>query len=113
MFFKRADARVVEMFPGVVRRSLGWGASLLVAEFSYSPGGSAPAHSHPYEQLTYVVEGEYLVSIAGEERLVKKGDAYLVPAGVEHSQRAEVRTVTADSWSPPRPDYRDRTLGPA
>lgn len=110
MFFARAEARAVEMFPGVVRRTLGWGDRLLVAEFSYEPGARVPMHRHAFEQYSYVVEGEYTVTIAGARRLVRTGDSYLVPPDVDHAQEAAMRTVTCDVWCPPRPDYQDRKL---
>ena len=105
MIFLRSDARPVEMFPGVTRRTLAYGQSLLLAEFTYEKGARAPLHRHPHEQITYVVEGRYEVTIAGVLTVVEKGDSYLIPSNVEHGQFALERPVTADIWHPPREDY--------
>ena len=94
MIFLRSDAKPVEMFPGVTRRTLAYGQSLLLAEFTYEKGARAPLHRHPHEQITYVVEGR--LNIAGIPTVVEKGDSYLIPSNVEHGQFALERTVTAD-----------------
>jgi quercetin dioxygenase-like cupin family protein len=54
-----------------------------LAEFV--PGGAAGKHTHPGEELGYVVEGTLQLEIAGEApRTVKAGEAFFVPAGVVH-----------------------------
>lgn len=105
MIFLRSDAKPVEMFPGVTRRILAYGQGLLLAEFTYEKGARVPLHRHPHEQITYVVEGRYEVTIAGVPTVVEKGDSYLVPSDIEHGQFALERTVTVDIWHPPREDY--------
>jgi quercetin dioxygenase-like cupin family protein len=105
VIFLRSDAKPVEMFPGVTRRTLAYGQSLLLAEFTYEKGARAPLHHHPHEQITYVVEGRYEVTIAGVLTVVEKGDSYLIPSNVEHGQFALERPVTADIGHPPREDY--------
>jgi len=94
VIFLRNDAKPVEMFPGVTRRTLAYGESLLLAEFTYEKGARAPLHRHPHKQITYVVEGR--LNVAGIPTVVEKGDSYLIPSNVEHGQFALERTVTAD-----------------
>jgi quercetin dioxygenase-like cupin family protein len=54
-----------------------------VAEFI--PGGSAGKHTHPGEELGYVMEGTLLLEIDGEApRTLKAGDSFFVPAGKVH-----------------------------
>jgi quercetin dioxygenase-like cupin family protein len=54
-----------------------------LAEFV--PGGAAGKHTHPGEELGYVIEGTLQLEIAGEApRTVKAGEAFFVPAGVVH-----------------------------
>jgi len=94
VIFLRNDAKPVEMFPGVTKRTLAYGQDLLLAEFTYENGARAPLHRHPHEQITYVVEGR--LNVAGVPTVVEKGDSYLIPSNVEHGQFALERTVTAD-----------------
>ena len=54
-----------------------------LAEFV--PGGVAGKHTHPGEELGYVVEGTLQLEIEGQPpRTVKAGEAFFVPAGVVH-----------------------------
>jgi len=55
----------------------------VVAEFT--PGASAGKHTHPGEELGYVLEGTLELQVAGESpRTLKAGEAFFVPAGVVH-----------------------------
>ena len=55
----------------------------VVADFQ--PGGIAGKHTHPGEELGYVLEGTLELQIAGEApRTLKAGDSFFVPAGVVH-----------------------------
>jgi len=57
-----------------------------LAEFV--PGGAAGRHTHPGEELGYVVEGTLELLIDGQPpRVVKAGEAFFVPAGVVHDGR--------------------------
>src|SRR5947207_15762981 len=54
-----------------------------LAEFV--PGGAAGKHTHPGEELGYVVEGTLELLIDGQPpRTVKAGESFFVPAGVVH-----------------------------
>jgi len=56
--------------------------------FSLEPGGHTPFHSHPYEHMNYVIEGEgALVNASGEETILKAGDFALVDPGEKHQYR--------------------------
>ena len=57
-----------------------------LAEFV--PGGAAGKHTHPGEELGYVVEGTLELLIEGQPpRTVKAGESFFVPAGVVHDGR--------------------------
>ena len=57
-----------------------------LAEFI--PGGAAGRHTHPGEELGYVVEGTLELLIEGQPpRTVKAGESFFVPAGVVHDGR--------------------------
>ena len=106
MVFRYIEAQAVEMFPGVTRRTLAVGQALLLAQFTFQPGSEAPLHSHPHEQISYVIEGRYRVTMGEEEFVVEKGDCYLVPPNLPHAQAADEFTITVDIFSPPREDYK-------
>ncbi len=60
--------------------------------FTIMPGGHTPYHSHPFEHLNYIIEGEgALVAEGGEERPVKKGDFALVLPDEKHQYKNRSR----------------------
>ena len=55
----------------------------VVAEFV--PGGVAGKHTHPGEELGYVMEGTLQLEVAGQPpRTLKAGESFFIPAGVVH-----------------------------
>jgi quercetin dioxygenase-like cupin family protein len=47
--------------------------------FTIEPQGHTPYHSHPFEHMNYIIEGQgTLVNAEGTEKPVKKGDFALV-----------------------------------
>ena len=58
----------------------------VIAEFV--PGGAAGKHTHPGEELGYVLEGTLQLEIAGQPpRTLNAGEVFFIPAGVVHDGR--------------------------
>ena len=59
-------------------------------------GGTTGRHTHPGEEVTYVLEGTLALEIEGAPaRTVKAGEAFLVPAGKIHNATATSGKATA------------------
>ena len=55
----------------------------VLAEFA--PGVAAGRHTHPGEELGYVLEGTLLLEVDGQPpRTLQAGDSFFVPAGTVH-----------------------------
>jgi quercetin dioxygenase-like cupin family protein len=55
----------------------------VVAEFI--PGGAAGKHTHPGEELGYILEGTLQLEVAGQPpRTLHAGEVFFIPAGVVH-----------------------------
>jgi quercetin dioxygenase-like cupin family protein len=67
--------------------------------FQFPPGKCLPSHSHTYYQWGLVIDGEMELTVAGEPRIFKKGDEYLVPAGAQHSAKFLRPTRVMDYFS--------------
>ena len=105
MFRASTDATAVEMFPGVVRRTLNSGDRTTLVEITLAEGAVVPDHTHPHEQIGYVVSGRVSFTIDGEERELRAGDSYLVPGGATHAITALEPSVCIDVFSPVREEY--------
>ncbi len=100
------SASPVEMFPGVVRRTLTDGDSLMLIEVTVEEGAVVPMHTHPHEQTGYLISGRFLFELGDEKREIGPGDCWLVPSNLPHEVTALEPCVFIDVFSPPREDYR-------
>jgi quercetin dioxygenase-like cupin family protein len=54
----------------------------------FAPGAAAGKHTHPGEELGYVLEGTLQLEVAGQPpRTLNAGEAFFIPAGVVHDGR--------------------------
>jgi len=74
------------------------------------PGQTVPIHSHPHEQIGVVYRGEAILRIGNEERRVKKGDFYCIPANVPHGDTTlgDEPFIMLDIFHPVRKDFIDK-----
>ena len=64
------------------------GRHAVTARAEFAPGGSAGLHTHPGEELGYVIEGSVELSVEGRATVaLKPGDVFFIPAGVPHDGR--------------------------
>jgi quercetin dioxygenase-like cupin family protein len=100
------DAKPINSMPGVIRRTLATGESMMICEFTFEANTTIPIHSHPHEQVGYVVDGHVEMDIGGQKFALLKGDSYYAPSNVPHGAKMFMPTIIVDSFSPPREDYR-------
>ncbi|MBI3127022.1 MAG: cupin domain-containing protein [Candidatus Tectomicrobia bacterium] len=91
--------------PGVSRKVFtGEGAMLLITEFG--PGSTESPHTHPFEQLVFVLEGDVEFTLGGEKRAVPAGSVFRIPPGTPHGASAlgGKRCRVLAVYGPPRED---------
>ena len=60
----------------------------VVARVELDPGAAAGRHTHPGDEISYVLEGEGELLVDGAApRKLKAGDAFVVPAGTVHDAK--------------------------
>lgn len=106
MIVKSSEVEPILVMKGMWRRTLCFGERMMLAHFTLEEGAVIPPHSHPHEQVGYVVEGELAMTIADETYSLRAGDSYLAPANVEHGAKVVKEAVVIDAFSPPREDYK-------
>ncbi len=91
---------------GMQRRLLSYGGSLMMAQFSFEAGATAPWHSHPHEQISYVVSGEIDYCVEGAEPAhLTAGASFYVPSNVTHRVVAYAPSVLVDTFTPTRDEF--------
>lgn len=106
MILRQADAKPVEMLPGLIRRTLVSGSAMLICQFTFQANVQIPNHTHPHEQVGYVVSGRVRMTIGDQTFELGPGDSYCAPSNVPHSALTLEPSVIVDTFSPPREDYR-------
>src|SRR6516164_6801273 len=91
--------------PGLTRRVGAYNDKLFLAEHRMEQGWVGAAHSHPHEQIVYVISGHLRVTCAGETVDIRAGDSFVIRGGVEHQASALERTHVIDVFTPCRSDY--------
>lgn len=94
-----------EVFPG----ARGWffhTEHMTIIHWVFEQGALLPEHSHPHEQVSNFIEGEFEFTIGQEARRLGPGSVVVIPPNVKHSARALSRTYVIDVFYPTREDYR-------
>jgi quercetin dioxygenase-like cupin family protein len=84
------------------------GREVIQVRVDLAPGVAFPPHSHPGEEIIYVIEGVWEYQVEGRPPLtVRAGEVLFVPAGVIHSARnigsgnaAELATYIVEKGKP-------------
>ena len=61
------------------------GREVIQVLVEFAPGVVAPRHSHPGEEIAYVIDGVFLYELDGRPPVtLKAGEALFIPAGTPH-----------------------------
>ena len=73
----------------------------------FAPGSSFPRHTHPGEEIIYVLTGTLEYEVGGKPVRLKAGDVLFVPSGTVHAARnvgdtpaAELATYVVEKGKP-------------
>jgi quercetin dioxygenase-like cupin family protein len=91
--------------PGMQRQVLAYNQKVMLVRHHFSKGWEGSAHSHPHEQIVYVVTGCILFTAAGRTIEMHSGDSILVECNVEHQATALEDSEVLDVFVPYRSDY--------
>jgi quercetin dioxygenase-like cupin family protein len=83
------------------------GEKMMMVLSATLPGHSVPTHSHVHEQVGMVYSGKAILKIGGQEKIVKKGDFYCIPANEPHGDTCIGKKpfVMLDIFYPVREDF--------
>ena len=91
--------------PGLERRVGAYNEKLFLAEHRMEKGWAGAAHSHPHDQVVYVVSGHLLVNAGDQKFEIRGGDSFIVRGGVLHQASALEESIVIDVFTPCREDY--------
>ena len=111
MTARRVPASAGDVFspePGLERRILANNPNLMLVEHVLEAGWAGARHSHPHDQLVYVLRGRIRASVGSDTFEAAAGDSFVVDGGVEHQAWALEPSVVLDVFTPTRDDYLPR-----
>lgn len=93
----------------LLQRQFVVGQEIMLARVLLKKGCIVPEHSHPNEQLTYILDGALKFWIGGQEIVVRAGEVLCIPSNLPHQAEALEDTIDLDIFNPPRADWIDKT----
>jgi len=108
LFYSLKDVPTDEVSPSASRRIIS-GDKVMLVLWVLKPGAEVPLHSHPHEQITYVLQGKAEVTVGEEKRIVGPGDVYHVPfqSNLKHEVKVlgDEAFIELDIFHPIREDF--------
>ncbi len=90
---------------GLERKLLSYDGQLMLLEVKFKAGSIGYQHQHYHSQCTYVASGVFEVTINGEKKTLKTGDAFYVEPNALHGAVCIEDGILIDTFSPMRQDF--------
>ena len=78
----------------------------MACELTFEKGAVGAPHSHPHEQIGYIISGKLVYQEAGQaDKILETGDTYYVAPNVVHGVQILEDTKLLDIFTPMREDF--------
>ncbi len=106
MYVENKNVPLTDLGGGVVRKVLAYSENLMNVELKFEKGAIGAKHSHPHEQIGYIISGSLLFQEEGkEDKVLVTGDSYYVEPNAVHGVVALEDTMLLDIFTPMRKDF--------
>ncbi|MGF1702886.1 cupin domain-containing protein [Photobacterium makurazakiensis] len=105
MFVFNNEISIEDLGEGVSRKILAHSDNMMSVEVHFEDGAIGALHTHPHEQLTYVLSGEFEFTIGNDTRIVKAGDTMYKEPEILHGCRCLKAGILIDTFTPMRKDF--------
>ena len=105
MYVKISDILASDLGEGVSRKLLASGGDMMTVQFTFVQGAVGTPHTHVHEQVGYVLQGRFELTLGGEKTIIEAGDTYYVPSNTVHGVVALEDGVLLDVFTPQREDF--------
>lgn len=104
-FFFNSEIELEDLNNGIKRKILSYNDNLMLVEAAFEEGAVGAMHSHPHEQCTYILEGEFEFTIGDEVKVVKAGDSMYKEPNIMHGAICTKKGKLLDVFTPKREDF--------
>ena len=106
MYTENKHVAARDLGGGVKRKVLSYSEKLMACELTFEKGAVGAPHSHPHEQIGYIISGKLVYQEDGQEdKILETGDTYYVAPNVIHGVRILEDTKLLDIFTPMREDF--------
>ena len=103
--FSRFAALLEEQISDKISRRILSGDQGMVVWWSIGAGVHVEPHSHPNEQIVWMLKGRRDFRLGSEQRVCGRGVVIVIPASTEHEAWFREDTEVIDFFAPPRDDF--------
>jgi quercetin dioxygenase-like cupin family protein len=103
-FINLEEHELREMVPGGFMKT-NHTDHMTLAHWYFEEGAVLPEHSHPHEQISMIIEGEFELKVGDETQRIKPGMVVTIPPNIVHGGRSLVKSYHIDIFYPVREDY--------
>lgn len=104
-YFLNKDIELKDLGDGIKRKVLAYHDNLMVVEVYFEEGAIGVLHSHPHEQITYIIDGEFEFNVNGEKKLLVAGDSTFKEPNIVHGAVCKKAGKLIDIFTPQRDDF--------
>jgi len=105
MIVKGESVAPIIVGEGVERKIIARGGKMMSVEVSFKKGSIGALHSHPHEQVSYIIKGSFEFELDGKKEVIKAGDSYYIEPDVMHGVVALEDSIILDLFTPQREDF--------
>ncbi len=104
-FFSKQDSPLEDLGNGLTRRIAAYHDNLMCVEMHFEKGAVGALHSHPHEQITYVISGKFEFTVGDKTQIIQAGDCTLKQPNIKHGAVCLEPGVLIDFFTPCREDF--------
>jgi len=104
-YFFDSEIPLEDLGNKIRRKVLAYNDNLMMVLVHFEKGAVGKIHSHPHEQITYVLEGEFEFTIGGDRNVVKAGDSMYKEPNIPHGTTCLKKGSLLDIFYPHREDF--------
>ena len=104
-YFKGDKIELEDLGGGIKRKITAYHDNLMCVEVHFEKGAIGAMHSHPHEQITYILSGEFEFNIDGNKKVLKAGDSTFKEPDIIHGAECLKAGVLLDIFTPCRKDF--------
>ena len=105
MFAMKSNNGYHEINDGIKIKTLNYGSSTLMTEFSLNKNAILPEHSHIYEQTGYLISGKMRLYINETSKILNQGDSWNIPSNVKHRAEILEDSIAIEVFNPCRDEF--------